>query len=126
MLNCHSKHKVAPTWLPWPQALSYSVKGTGGQQLHLLDNITGVFPKGEMCALMGASGSGKSTLLDLLAGRKTQVEMQGVLLMDGQRPTKQFLRRYVGYVEQQGEHATDSHAAVGPCPLQPGTTTGQW
>ena len=46
------------------------------------------------------SGSGKSTLLDILAQRKTVGKTTGDVLLAGQRPTKTFLRRYAGYVEQ--------------------------
>jgi ABC-type uncharacterized transport system ATPase subunit len=56
------------------------------------------------CALqMGPSGSGKTTLLDLLAGRKTVGDVQGSICFAGHKPSRQFLRRYTGYVEQFGE-----------------------
>jgi ABC-type lipoprotein export system ATPase subunit len=56
------------------------------------------------CALqMGPSGSGKTTLLDLLAGRKTVGDVQGSIRFAGHKPSRQFLRRYTGYVEQFGE-----------------------
>ena len=48
----------------------------------------------------GPSGSGKTTLLDLLAGRKTTGKATGDILFAGNRPTRPFLRRYTGYVEQ--------------------------
>ena len=51
---------------------------------------------------MGPSGSGKTTLLDLLAGRKTVGTTEGHVSFGGVKPTKQFLRRYTGYVEQVG------------------------
>lgn len=49
---------------------------------------------------MGPSGSGKTTLLDVLAGRKTQGEIKGSIEFAATSPTKMFLRRYTGYVEQ--------------------------
>jgi ABC-type multidrug transport system ATPase subunit len=52
---------------------------------------------------MGPSGSGKTTLLDLLAGRKTVGKLQGDILFAGNKPTRPFLRRYTGYVEQFGK-----------------------
>jgi ATP-binding cassette subfamily G (WHITE) protein 2 len=51
---------------------------------------------------MGPSGSGKTTLLDVLAGRKTVGTTEGLLSFGGVKPTRQFLRRYTGYVEQVG------------------------
>ncbi len=53
-----------------------------------------------MAALMGPSGSGKSTLLDILAGRKTVGEITGEIKIGGETPSRMFLRRYTGYVEQ--------------------------
>jgi len=38
--------------------------------------------------------------LDVLAGRKTVGQTTGTILFDGRRPTKAFLRRHTGYVEQ--------------------------
>ena len=55
---------------------------------------------------MGPSGSGKTTLLDVLAGRKTAGKTIGSILFAGVPPTTMFLRRYTGYVEQFGEHAS--------------------
>lgn len=49
---------------------------------------------------MGPSGSGKTTLLDVLAGRKTAGKLQGSITFAGHKPSKMFLRRYTGYVEQ--------------------------
>jgi ABC-type proline/glycine betaine transport system ATPase subunit len=51
------------------------------------------------------SGSGKTTLMDLLAGRKTVGSMEGEIRFSGTKPTRQFLRRFTGYVEQFGEHS---------------------
>jgi ABC-type multidrug transport system ATPase subunit len=53
---------------------------------------------------MGPSGSGKTTLLDLLAGRKTVGSITGDIRFQGEAPTKAFLKRHTGYVEQFGKH----------------------
>ena len=53
-----------------------------------------------IAAQMGPSGSGKTTLLDVLAGRKTQGEVEGDILFSAQKPTINFLRRFTRYVEQ--------------------------
>ena len=55
---------------------------------------------------MGPSGSGKTTLLDVLAGRKTVGTISGSVSIAGRRPTREFLRRHVGYVEQFGASAS--------------------
>lgn len=49
------------------QGLTYTVKSSfeKGKMLKLLDNVTGYFEPGEMCALMGPSGRGVGcTLVD--------------------------------------------------------------
>ncbi len=70
------------------------------EQIDLLKGVTGYLKEGEMTALMGPSGSGKTTLLDLLAGRKTVGRTSGDIMYGGVRASKQFLRRFTGYVEQ--------------------------
>lgn len=67
---------------------------------YLLRGVNAYFNPGQMAALIGPSGSGKTTLMDILAGRKTQGKIEGKLLFANQQPTKTFLRRYTGYVEQ--------------------------
>lgn len=74
---------------------------TGRRQLRLLKGVTGYARPGQMLALMGPSGCGKTTLLDVLAGRKTQGCIDGSILVGGQLPSRIFLRRHAGYVEQQ-------------------------
>ena len=53
-----------------------------------------------MTALLGPSGSGKTTFLDLISGRKTVGEIDGVINLGGKAPSTRFLRRHTGYVEQ--------------------------
>jgi ABC-type Mn2+/Zn2+ transport system ATPase subunit len=59
---------------------------------------------------MGPSGSGKTTLLDVLAGRKTVGTVSGSARIAGRPPTRDFLRRYAGYVEQFGAWSPASAA----------------
>ena len=66
----------------------------------LLRDVSGVFNPGEMTALLGPSGSGKTTFLDLISGRKTIGEVDGVVHFGGKPATTRFLRRHTGYVEQ--------------------------
>ena len=49
---------------------------------------------------MGPSGAGKTTLLDIIAGRKTQGQMTGQLVFGDKTPSRSFLKRHTGYVEQ--------------------------
>lgn len=96
------RRRQSPSCPPHPQGLTYEVRNNidRKQILKLLDGVTGYIRAGEMVSLMGPSGSGKTTLLDVLAGRKTVGKATGTVLFDGQRPTRAFLRRYTGYVEQ--------------------------
>lgn len=66
----------------------------------ILDKVSGFVRPSEMLALMGPSGSGKTTLLDILSGRKTYGQLSGEVLIGGVKPSRMFLRRYTGYVEQ--------------------------
>lgn len=70
------------------------------EKINLLKGVSGYFEVGQMAALMGPSGSGKSTLLDVLAGRKTVGKISGDIKFGGEKPSRNFLRRYTGYVEQ--------------------------
>ena len=85
--------------------LTYTVKNSQNknESLNLLDGVSGYFRPGELVALMGPSGSGKTTLLDVLAGRKTVGTQSGEILFSGTKPTRMFLRRFTGYVEQFGQ-----------------------
>ncbi|GLI60770.1 hypothetical protein VaNZ11_003002 [Volvox africanus] len=82
--------------------LSYTVDSNSkrGEKVQLLKGISGFFEPCQMTAVMGPSGSGKTTFLDLLSGRKTQGAMAGTLLFGSDAPSRAFLRRYTGYVEQ--------------------------
>ncbi|GIL50638.1 hypothetical protein Vafri_6770 [Volvox africanus] len=84
------------------KGLSYTVDSNSkrGEKVQLLKGLSGFFEPCQMTAVMGPSGSGKTTFLDLLSGRKTQGAMTGTLLFGADVPTKAFLRRYTGYVEQ--------------------------
>lgn len=64
-------------------------------------------------ALMGPSGSGKTTLLDILSARKTVGEIEGEILMGGHKPTRTYLRRFTGYVEQFGERLVVYEVSIG-------------
>ena len=48
----------------------YTVKLPKGEEINILQGVTGFIEPGTMTALMGASGARKTTLLDVLAGRK--------------------------------------------------------
>jgi len=81
--------------------LSYEVKASkGSDTLRLLDNISGIFSAGRMCALMGESGAGKTTLMDVIALRKGSGNICGEVLLNGFPQESISFRRCSGYVEQ--------------------------
>lgn len=92
-------------------------------KIQLLNGVTGFMRPGQLVALMGPSGCAKTTLLDILAGRKTTGSIQGEVRFAGQRPTKAFLRRYTGYVEQTGAQGGSTAVCVIRWPLSAGAST---
>ncbi|XP_072051508.1 broad substrate specificity ATP-binding cassette transporter ABCG2-like [Amphiura filiformis] len=63
----------------------------------ILHNVSGIFSPG-MNAILGPTGSGKSTLLDILARRRSPLNVSGAILVDGKQPTN--VKAISGYVVQ--------------------------
>ncbi|KAJ5688500.1 hypothetical protein N7462_002892 [Penicillium macrosclerotiorum] len=82
--------------------LVYTVKTPTGDRV-LLDKVYGWVKPGMLGALMGSSGAGKTTLLDVLAQRKTDGTIRGVVLVDGRELPVSF-QRMAGYCEQLDVH----------------------
>ena len=67
----------------------------------VLEDVSGVFPPGRMCALMGPSGAGKSTLLEAASGRSASAPgALGKVLLGGRAPGPGGFGRSVAYVAQ--------------------------
>ncbi|KAK4056102.1 hypothetical protein OIO90_002833 [Microbotryomycetes sp. JL221] len=92
---------AAHTVFTWKD-LSYTVQADGKPK-KLLDNVQGWCKPGELTALMGSSGAGKTTLMDVLAQRKTEGEIIGEVLINGQQLPLSF-QRTTGYCEQLDIH----------------------
>ena len=61
-----------------------AVTGEGGKkELELLRGISGAFRPKRLTALMGVTGAGKTTLMDVLAGRKTGMQLNATALSAG-------------------------------------------
>ncbi|GMF16363.1 unnamed protein product [Phytophthora lilii] len=88
--------------------LWYSVPlpgGKKGEDIDLLQGVSGfAWPK-TMTALMGSSGAGKTTLMDVIAGRKTGGKIRGKILLNGHPATDLAIRRSTGYCEQMDIHS---------------------
>ncbi|KAL7463150.1 hypothetical protein ACHAXS_003529 [Conticribra weissflogii] len=86
--------------------LCYDVKSSvGSEKLRLLNDVSGVFSGGRMCALMGESGAGKydnhlHNTVDVIALRKEGGEISGEVLLNGFLQEEISFRRCSGYVEQ--------------------------
>jgi putative ABC transport system ATP-binding protein len=91
---------------PAVQAVDVSrIYGTGGAEVHALEDVSLEFPKAQFTAVMGASGSGKSTLMHILAGLDRPTS--GRVLIDGtditnmgDRELTRLRRDKVGFVFQ--------------------------
>ena len=66
----------------------------------LAQGLTVTCEPGVLTALMGGSGAGKTTLMDVIAGRKTQGEITGNILVNGHPKDQATWSRVMGYVEQ--------------------------
>jgi len=73
---------------------------TSKDKLRLLNEVSGVFKAGRMCALMGSSGAGKTTLMDVIAMRKTSGSITGKIELNGFEQERISFLRSSGYVEQ--------------------------
>lgn len=73
---------------------------TTKEKLRLLNEVSGVFKAGRMCALMGSSGAGKTTLMDVIAMRKTCGDITGSIELNGHKQDRVSFLRSSGYVEQ--------------------------
>ena len=81
--------------------ICYDVKAsTGNETIRLLNNASGAFQAGHLCALMGTSGAGKTTLMDCIALRKNTGKITGDVLLNGFPQETATFRRCTGYVEQ--------------------------
>ncbi|CAJ0905639.1 12236_t:CDS:10 [Entrophospora sp. SA101] len=65
----------------------------------IIENIHGRVNPGEILAIMGPSGCGKTTLLNLLGNRVNSKNVEGTILMNGHKPTKDS-KRFVSYCTQ--------------------------
>ncbi|GMF26666.1 unnamed protein product [Phytophthora lilii] len=88
--------------------LWYSVPmpgGKKGEDIDLLQGVSGIAKPGTMTALMGSSGAGKTTLMDVIAGRKTGGKIRGKILLNGYPANDLAIRRCTGYCEQMDIHS---------------------
>ncbi|KAI9981281.1 hypothetical protein PInf_008934 [Phytophthora infestans] len=88
--------------------LWYSVPmpgGKKGEDIDLLQGVSGYAKPGTMTALMGSSGAGKTTLMDVIAGRKTGGKIRGKILLNGFPANDLAIRRSTGYCEQMDIHS---------------------
>jgi len=84
--------------------LTYSVKTkTKKKKKTILQSISLYLLPGELAAILGPSGCGKTSVLDCLSGRKTTgiVDPNSKIHYNGSPASENFLRRNVGYTEQQ-------------------------
>eukprot|EP00798_Chlamydomonas_sp_ICE-L_P023819 gene23819-9382_t len=72
-----------PLVLAW-RNLSVVAKNVKGEDMVILNSVSGCVPPCAMLAIMGPSGCGKTTLLDTLSGRQpSSVKVSGDVLLNG-------------------------------------------
>ena len=71
------------------------------ETVRILSDVSGVAKPGDLIAIMGASGSGKTSLLNTLACRNSRnLDVSGVVKINGQQISKDIIKDVSGYVEQ--------------------------
>lgn len=80
--------------------ICYAVTLPSGEELELLQNVSGYCKPGTITALMGSSGAGKTTLLDVLSFRKNTGTIKGDMFVNGREVNESKFRRMMAYVEQ--------------------------
>ncbi|CAJ0765089.1 7597_t:CDS:2, partial [Entrophospora sp. SA101] len=96
LIEYNSQDSVAknnPVYLEW------SENGSHDLRRKIIENIHGRVNPGEILAIMGPSGCGKTTLLNLLGNRVNSKNVEGTILMNGHKPTKDS-KRFVSYCTQ--------------------------
>ena len=83
-------------------ATSVSPSGRSGKDSRFRTVLRGVtgYVGSEMMAILGPSGSGKTSFIDILAGRKNQGQVSGVIELNGVPTTSRERRQRLGYVMQ--------------------------
>ncbi|KAG8376572.1 hypothetical protein BUALT_Bualt09G0077400 [Buddleja alternifolia] len=67
---------------------------------HLMRSVTGKLLPGRISAVMGPSGAGKTTFLSAVAGKITQCNISGSILINGRPDSIHCYKRIVGFVPQ--------------------------
>ncbi|KAL8547629.1 hypothetical protein ACS0TY_007090 [Phlomoides rotata] len=87
-----------------PQSMK-SHHGVEEGRLEILKDINGAFRPGVLTALMGVTGAGKTSLMDVLSGRKTSGNVEGIITISGYPKKQETFARIAGYCEQTDIHS---------------------
>lgn len=67
----------------------------------ILQDVSGEFRAGRLCAIMGPSGAGKTSLMNVLCGKAPQGYTSGVVRFNGREGTFDEYRSVMGFVPQE-------------------------
>lgn len=84
-----------------PLSLEFSSIGYEDNGLRILDEVKGSVNPGQVMAIMGGSGAGKTTLLDILAMKRKQGVVSGLVTINGKKVSDKEYRRVSGFVDQE-------------------------
>jgi ABC-type multidrug transport system ATPase subunit/Ca2+-binding EF-hand superfamily protein len=82
------------------QNLKLVVKVGRSDYINVVDDVSGRIQKGTMTALLGGSGAGKTSLLNALCGRAYYGEVQGDVMINGQKASVEDFSDSIGFVPQ--------------------------
>lgn len=84
--------------------MEYTITTQKGEEVKILNGVSGFANSGQLVALMGSSGAGKTSLLNILSNRlstTTNAKIDGIVTANGIEINKLNFSSFSGYVTQE-------------------------